>query len=119
MQKFLTLLLLTGGLVGGGWLVYFGPYYIDSYTMQEVTETVALTSAAFGVKRGSQELDDQLIRREIDYITPEHCDIAERAGTFHCDCSWQVDVYPPLVGGRRLSLSATAEATRDQRLVKD
>ena len=119
MKHLLSLLLAVGVVVGGGWFVYFGPYYMDSYTMQEVTETTALTMASFGVKRGSQELAHQLEKREIDYITAEHCELAEKSGTFSCDCEWQVDVYPPLIGGRRLSFSAGAAAGKDQRLVKD
>ena len=119
MKNVLSVLLLIGALVGCGWLVYFGPYYMDSLTMQEITESVVLTTASFGDKRGGQELDFQLEKRGIDYITAEHCVIKERGGNFHCDCAWQVDVYPPLVGGHRLSFSAGAEAGKDQRLVKD
>ena len=119
MKNVLSILLLAGALAGGGWLVYFGPYYMDSFTMQEVTESAVLTTASFGMKRGGEELAYQLDKRGIDYITAEHCAIAERGGTFHCDCAWQVDVYPPLIGGRRLSFSASAEASKDQRLVKD
>jgi hypothetical protein len=119
MKNIISLLLLAGALAGGGWLIYFGPYYMDVYTMQEVAETSVLTAAAFGTARGTQELDHQLERRGIDYITGEHCKVAEKAGEFHCDCTWQVDVYPPLIGGRRLSHEVHAAAGKDQRLVKD
>jgi hypothetical protein len=119
MKHLLTLLLGGGVIVGGGWLVYFGPYYMDSYTMQEVTESVALTMASFGTKRGLTELEHQFDKREIDYITAEHCELSDRDGQFSCNCEWQVDVYPPLIGGRRLSFWAGATAGKDQRLVKD
>jgi len=119
MKNFLSLLLVVGLLAAGAWLVYFLPYYKDYYIMQEVTQSVALTWAAFNKDRAVREVNIQLQKREIDYITAEHCELSEHAGEFHVDCAWQVDVYAPLIGGRRLSFETGSVANKDGRLVND
>lgn len=118
-KDYLTLLTVSGVVIGGGWLTYFGPYYKDYYVMQEVAESGALTWAAYSKERGRHEVADQLKRREIDYVTPAHCELHEGIGTFIVTCRWQVDVYPPLIGGRRLDFEAEAVASKDGRLVVD
>ena len=119
MKNLISFVLVAAAIVGGGWLIYYGPYYKDYYTMQEVAQSVALTWAAYNKERAGHEVEDQLKAREIDYITPEHCELHEAAGELVVTCRWQVDVYPPLVGGRRLSFEAEAAATKDGRLVDD
>ncbi len=112
-------LMVASVVVGGGWLIYFGPYYKDYYTIEEVAQSGALTWAAYNKERGRHEVADQLKRREIDYVTPAHCELHEGVGTFIVTCRWQVDVYPPLIGGRRLDFVAEATASKDGRLVVD
>ncbi len=119
MKNLISLLLVVGALAGGGWLTYFGPYYMDSYRMEEITQTVALTWAAFTKQRAETELLTQLRDRDIDYITPEHCNLKEMGGDFLVSCTWQVDVYPPLVAGRRLDFTVESVASKDGRLVDD
>lgn len=119
MKNLLTLLLVAGLVVLGGWLVYFFPYYKDKYTMDEVVQTVALTWAAYDKTRAEHEVSTQLGKREIDYITPQNCELKESGGEFRVSCAWQVDVYPPFIGGRRLDFEVEAAATKDGRLVDD
>ncbi len=102
MKNLITLALLVGAVAAGGWLVYFGPYYKDYYTMEEVAESVVLTWQAYTKERAKGEINHQLKARGIDYITPAHFALREEAGEKVVEVEWQVDVYPPLVGGRRL-----------------
>lgn len=119
MKNLISLLLLAAALVGGVWLIYFGPYYKDELVMEEVTQTVALTWAAYNQQRAASELESQLRQEGIDYITPEHCDLKQMGDEYYVSCAWQVDVYPPLVGGRRLDFAVESVAGKDGRLVLD
>lgn len=119
MKNLLSLLLVASLVVGGGWLIYFGPYYRDYYTMQEVAQTVSLTWAAYDKSRGEHEIATQLEKRDIDYITPQNCELNESGGEFVVTCAWQVDVYPPLIGGRRLDFEVQSASTKDGRLVDE
>lgn len=119
MKNLISLLLVGAALVGGGWLIYFGPYYKDRYVMEEVTQSVALTWAAYNKERASSELEQQFRKRGIDYITAEHCEIKEMGDQVYVSCAWQVDVYPPLIGGRRLDFEVESVAGKDGRLVDD
>ncbi|MSQ02508.1 MAG: hypothetical protein EXR71_11565 [Myxococcales bacterium] len=119
MKNLISLLLVVGALAGGGWLKYFGPFYLDAYRMEEITESVALTWSAYTKPRAEGELVAQFRDRDIDYITPEHCNLEERGGEFSVSCAWQVDVYPPLIAGRRLDFLVESVASKDRRLVED
>ena len=119
VKNLISLTLIAGLLVAGGWLAYFGPYYKDFYTMQEVTESVVLTWGAYNRERAEGEIGTQLRRREIDYITPEHCSFHEEASERVFGCAWQVDVYPPLIGGRRLDFETEARVDARGELFRD
>ena len=119
MKNLISLALVVGAVAGGGWLVYFGPYYRDYYTMQEVVQSVALTWAAYDKPRGEREVGQQLAKREIDYITPQNCELTDHAGELTVSCAWQVDIYLPVGPGRRLDFEVEAAATKDGRLVNN
>lgn len=118
VKNLLGFLLVAALIAGGGWLAYFGPYYKDYYTMEEVVQSVVLTWGAYNKDRAVAEVATQLRRREIDYITPEHCRLREEASERVVLCSWQVDVYPPLVGGRRLDFSTEARIDSQGQLIR-
>ncbi len=119
MKNLIVLILVAFAVVGGVWLIYFFPYYKDYYTMKEVVQSVSLTWAAYNKPRAETEITMQLQKREIDYITPQNCELKESGGEFVTSCAWQVDVYPPLIGGRRLDFEVEAAATKDGRLVTE
>ena len=119
VKNLLNLTLLAALVAAGGWLAYFGPYYKDFYTMQEVTESVALTWGAFTKERAESEIGTQLRRREIDYITPEHCSFHEEANERVFACAWQVDVYAPFIGGRRLDFSTESRVDSRGELIRN
>ncbi len=118
MKNLISLALVAAAVAGGGWLIYFGPYYKDKYVMEEVVQSVALTWAAYTKSRAETELVSQFRQRGIDYITPDHCALKEMGSDYYVSCAWQVDVYPPLVGGRRLDFEVESVATKDGRLVE-
>ena len=80
---------------------------------------MAMNWGAYTRTRAEGELENQLRRREIDYITPEHCRLQEQAGEKVVTCAWQVDVYPPLVGGRRLEFEVEGRVDSTGNLVKN
>ena len=119
MKQLISLILVLGLVAAGGWFIYFWPYYKDYYTMQEVAESVALTWSSYNKERAVVEIDSQLKKREISYIEPTQFELRESGGEFEVSVAWQVDVYPPLIGGRRLDFEVDAVATKDGRLVND
>lgn len=118
VKNFLSLTLIAALIAAGGWAIYFGAYYKDYFTMQEVTESVVLSWGAYNKTRAEAEIGTQLRRREIDYITPEHCDFREEATERVFDCAWQVDVYAPLIGGRRLDFATEARIDAQGELIR-
>ncbi len=119
MKNFITLVIVVGLVAAGGWLTYFGPYYKDYYTMQEVAESVVLTWQAYTKERATTEITAQLRKREIDYITPAHFTLREEAGQKVVEVEWQVDVYPPLVGGRRLDFYVEERVDQNGEIVRE
>lgn len=103
-MRFLTLVLIVAALMGIGWAVIFGPYWIDAWKMQDVVGSAALSWDAFSEDKGRQQLLDEMKRREIpEYLTPEECTFFEEPDHSKVvDCNWYVDVYPPLIEPRRL-----------------
>jgi hypothetical protein len=120
-MRFLTYVLIVAALAAGGWVWFFGPYWIDSYKMQDVVGSAVLSWAAFDEGKGKAELAAELKRREIpDYLTPDACSFyLESGGVKVVDCAWTVDVYLPLVDqARRLSFQVVKSAGTDGRLIK-
>ncbi|MBM4369710.1 MAG: hypothetical protein FJ102_26100, partial [Deltaproteobacteria bacterium] len=56
---------------------------------------------------------------DIDYITPAHFTLSEEAGQKVVVVEWQVDVYPPLVGGRRLDFYVEQRVDQSGDLVRE
>jgi len=120
-MRFLTYVLIVAALAAAGWAWYFGPYFVDSYKMQDVVGSAALSWAAFSEEKGKAQLAAELKRREIpDYLTPDACIFyMEPGGLKVVDCEWTVDVYLPVVDqARRLSFQVVKSASSDGRLVE-
>jgi hypothetical protein len=105
MRQLVSLLLMVGAVVGVGWCYYFAPFYIEHFRMGDVVGSAAMTWHALGEKKGREELLVRMRQREIDseYLDPAtRCQFYEEEGNKIVGCEWEVEVYPPLVGGRRL-----------------
>ena len=115
-------LALIGALAAGlGWTYYFGPYYWDQFKMSDVVRASASTWANLGRMQGEAKLREELMQRNIgDYfVYTDVCEFSEQNALKTVACDWEIVVEPPLVGKRRLRLSAHASADRDGRLMDD
>lgn len=119
MRNFVGFLMIVGLAFGGGWCYYFAGYYIDGYKMEDVCGTAALTWVAYADKaRAQQTLGVELERRGIDENpSAEDCDFYEEGSNKVVQCHWQVDVYPPVGGARRLKFDVKRIATPDSKLL--
>ena len=110
-------LLVVGVLLGIGWVVLFGPHYIEYMKMDDVVKSTALTWSAFTEDRARSSLKDNLRMEEIGDVLFEDCTLSQQNDEKTVTCRWYADIEIPLVGQtRRLRFECTATATKDQRL---
>ncbi len=119
MRNVLGFLFLAAIAAGGGWCYYFSGYYIDAYKMEDVCGTSALTWVAYADKfKAQQTLGVEMERRSIEENpSAEDCEFFEEGANKVVQCHWQVDVYPPVGGARRLKFDVKKSATPDSKLL--
>ncbi|HND30105.1 MAG TPA: hypothetical protein PKY30_20305 [Myxococcota bacterium] len=116
-KVFVQGLMAVGVVLGLGWMVLFGPHYIEYMKMDDVVKSTALTWSAFTEERARSALKDDLRFEEIDDVLIEDCTLSQQNDEKTVTCRWYTDVDIPLVNQtRRLRFERTATATKDQRL---
>lgn len=116
-KVFVQGLLAIGAIFGIGWLVLYGPHYIQYVKMVDVVGSTALTWSAFTEDRARNSLKDNLRSEDIDDVLIEDCTLSQQNDEKTVTCRWYVDVDIPVIGQtRRVRFERTATATKDQRL---